>query len=226
MLMAVLTMVPGLRARVQDAEWKAQFPAVTSLQGFTTAAGSGQVFRPLAHPGTLILAVALVSMVVAGRTGLPRVSQAARATVHSAGLATIGILFMVGLSTLMDHCGMSYLLAQGVSVTLGAAYPILSPCVGILGAFATGSNNNSNVLFGSLQKNVAQLLNLSPPLLVAAQTAGGSLGSMLAPAKIVVGCSTVEQVGQEGEVLRRTVPLGLLAGLLLGLLTFFLSRLR
>ena len=31
-------------------------------------------------------------------------------------------------------------------------------------AFATGSNNNSNVLFGSLQKNAAVLLNLNPPV--------------------------------------------------------------
>ena len=121
---------------------------------------------------------------------------------------------------------MTYLLAEGLSRLLVGGYPLVSPWVGILGAFATGSNNNSNVLFGSLQKNAAVLLGLNPDLLVAAQTAGGSLGSMLAPAKIIVGCSTVNQGGQEGRVLRQTVPLGLAIGLAVGLLTFILSRLR
>jgi lactate permease len=226
LLMAAFTMVPFLHARVQAVAWKPAFPAVTTSTGFSTPAGPGQVIRPLAHPGTLILAVALASMIAAGRAGLPRARAALIATAHSAGLASVGIVFMVGLSTLMDYCGMSYLLAQGLSATLGAAYPVLSPCVGILGAFATGSNNNSNVLFGSLQTNVATLLRIEPSLLAAAQTSGGSLGSMLAPAKIVVGCSTVEQVGQEGQVLRRTVPRGLLAGLALGLLSFIISRFR
>ncbi len=39
---------------------------------------------------------------------------------------------------------------------------------------------------------------------------------MLAPAKIVVGCSTVGLKGREGDVLRRTLLPGLLIGLLLG----------
>lgn len=226
LLMSMLTMIPVLRTQAGAVRWSATFPGVDTTQGFRTGPGPGQVFRPLSHPGTLTLAVALASMAVAGRKGVPRAKAAALATARSAGLASVGIVFMVGLSTLMDHCGMSHLLARGLSVALGAAYPLLSPCVGILGAFATGSNNNSNVLFGSLQKNVAVMLDLNPSLMSAAQTAGGSMGSMLAPAKIVVGCSTVRQAGREGAVLRQTVPCGLAAGLLLGVLAFFLTRLR
>lgn len=226
LLMAVVTMVPQIRGHLQNVEWKPVFRAVVSTQGFATAAGAGQVFRPLVHPGTLALCVVLASMATAAPSALPRARAAARATVHSAGLASIGVVFMVGISTLMDHCGMSYLLAQGASTALGAAYPLVSPWIGILGAFATGSNNNSNVLFGSLQKNVALLLKIDSPLLCAAQTAGGSLGSMLAPAKIVVGCTTVDQVGQEGQVLKQTIPWGLGIGLLLGLLTLALAAWR
>jgi lactate permease len=174
----------------------------------------------------LVCGVSMLAVCGRDREGIRRVRQATRATVKSAGLASVGILAMVGLSTLMDHCGMSYLLAQGLSQWLGVGYPLVSPWVGMLGAFATGSNNNSNVLFGLLQKNVAGLLGIDPHLLVAAQTAGGSLGSMLAPAKIVVGCSTVGQVGREGQVLRRTVPCGLGIGLALGVLTYVLTRAR
>jgi len=93
--------------------------------------------------------------------------------------------------------------------------------VGVLGAFATGSNNNSNVLLAAVQENVAALLAIAPHLLLAAQTTGGSLGSMIAPAKIVVGTSTVGLRGRDGEVLRLTLPYGLVITLGVGLLVLF-----
>jgi len=227
LLMGAVTMIGPVRTWAQGKVWKASFPEVTSRRQFSTPPGTGQVFRPLAHPGTLMLIVVAGSIAWSGcrkGEGLERAARAARATWRSAGAASIGVLSMVGLSTLTDHCGMSYLLAEGLSRVLGGSYPVVSPWVGILGAFATGSNNNSNVLFGSLQKNVALLIRINPNLLVAAQTAGGSLGSMLAPVKIILGCSTVGTVGQEGSVLRKTVPLGLALGLILGLLTWALAH--
>ncbi len=228
LIMTALAMNSPGQQLLHGIAWKPQFAGVATSTGFATPAGPGQVFRPFVHPGTLILLVAAASIGLnCWREGArPRAQQALRATVRSAGLPSVGILSMVGLSTLMDHCGMSYLLAQGLSGCLGGAYPVVSPLVGILGAFATGSNNNSNVLFGSLQKNVAVLLQVQPPLLLGAQTAGASLGSMLAPAKILVGCSTVGQTGREGEVLRQTVPLGLGGGLAVGVLTFLLKVIK
>ena len=62
-------------------------------------------------------------------------------------------------------------------------------------------------------------------MLVAAQTTGGSLGSMIAPAKMIVGLSTVGLKGHDGEVLRVTLPYGLLIGLAMGVVVLVLSRL-
>jgi lactate permease len=42
---------------------------------------------------------------------------------------------------------------------------------------------------------------------------------MLAPAKVIVGCSTAGIKGRDGDVLRVTVPYGLVIGLALGVLT-------
>lgn len=111
----------------------------------------------------------------------------------------------------MMHSGMTYLLAEGLSVSFSRKiYPAIAPFIGALGAFITGSNTNSNVLFAVLQKNAAELLNLSVPLILAAQTAGGSLGSVLAPAKVIVGASTVGLAGKEGEVMRKLLGYGLI----------------
>ncbi|NPV57348.1 MAG: L-lactate permease, partial [Anaerolineae bacterium] len=56
-----------------------------------------------------------------------------------------------------------------------------------------------------------------------AQTAGGAVGSMLAPAKIIFGCSTTGLTGQEGRVMRRTVVYGLLVALTLGVFAWLVA---
>ena len=47
---------------------------------------------------------------------------------------------------------------------------------------------------------------------------------MIAPAKVIVGCSTVGIQGRDGEVLKVTIPYGLLIGLVMGIVTLALIR--
>ena len=126
----------------------------------------------------------------------------------------------------MNHVQMTNTLAVGISnIVLPAIYPLISPFIGALGAFITGSNNNSNVLFSSLQLQTANLLHLSIPLILAAQTAGGALGSVMAPAKVIIGCSTVGLTGKEGKVIGKLILFCSSLVLIIGILTFIFSRL-
>ena len=104
---------------------------------------------------------------------------------------------------------MTRLLADGVARLAGPVFPFVSPFIGALGAFMTGSNTNSNVVFGGLQQQVATLIGVSPLIILAAQTAGGAVGAMFAPAKVIVGCSTVGLGGKEGPVLRTAMRYGM-----------------
>jgi lactate permease len=83
----------------------------------------------------------------------------------------------------------------------------------------TGSNTNSNVVFGALQMQTAQLLGYAVPVILAAQTTGAGLASVAAPAKLVVGTSTAGMAGKEGEVLRRLAPYVAILVLLISLFT-------
>jgi lactate permease len=121
----------------------------------------------------------------------------------------------------MEHAGMTQLLAEVLSRT-GLLFPFLSPFIGALGAFMTGSNTNSNVVFGELQQQTALVLALSVPLILAAQTTGGAIGSLFAPAKVIVGCSTVGGA-DEGQVLKMASLVGLAIILIIGLLVLALS---
>ena len=224
-LMAAIVLIRPFETALNQLAWPVSLPQVATSQGLVTAAND-QVIRPLTHPGTAILLMAIVSygLYRQGKLLAPGDGRAAlRKTWHAAMPATVGILAMVGLSTLMEHTGMTQLLAQGLSQLLGRTFPLVAPLVGILGAFATGSNNNSNVLLAPLQQGVAVLLGIAPAVLLAAQTTGGAIGSMIAPAKIIVGCTTVGLRDQDGDVLRITVPYGLGIGLLVGCLALLLS---
>jgi lactate permease len=127
---------------------------------------------------------------------------------------------MVGMAMIMARCGMTYTLASGISSTVGRLFPLASPFIGLLGAFMTGSNTNSNVIFAPLQQSTAEMLGMAVSVILGAQTTGGALGSMLAPAKVIVGCSTAGLGGQEGKVMRVTVPYGLLIAAVIGVVTW------
>ena len=86
----------------------------------------------------------------------------------------------------------------------------------------TGSNTNSNVVFGQLQQQTALFLSLSVPIILAAQTTGGAIGSLFAPAKVIVGCSTVSGA-DEGQVIKMASLAGLAIIFVVGVLVWLIS---
>lgn len=226
LILVLIVVIRPVHHALAQVTWNVSFPAVQTLEGFITPAVAKQSYRPLLHPGSAILLVAVLSYLYNQRARLYKGVNATtifQITWRSTWPAMAGILSMVELSALMDHSGMTQELAQSLSALFSSAYPLISPAIGMLGAFATGSNNNSNVLFGPLQENIATILKITPALIIAAQTTGGSIGSMVAPAKILVGCSTVGLQGRDGDVLRITMLYGLLIGLAVGVVTWALA---
>jgi lactate permease len=118
----------------------------------------------------------------------------------------VGITSIVMMAVIMQHAGMTDTLARGFSSSLGGLYPALSPWIGALGAVMTGSNANSNLVFSALQLRTSELLGLPAAIILAAQTTGGALGSVVAPTKVIVGASTAGLEGQEGDILRKLLP--------------------
>ena len=200
-----------------------QLPATQTALGWTVESGMTKGISLFGHAGALLAYTSIAGYVLYRLTGRYTPGALGRIlsnTVGSAVKSSIGIASMVGFAMMMDQTGMTYLLAIGLSRTLESAFPFLSPFIGLLGAFMTGSNTNSNVVFAGLQQQTAALLGLPATVILAAQTTGGSLGSMLAPAKIIVGCSTAGLAGEEGQVLRRTIVYGILISALIGIVTW------
>jgi lactate permease len=221
-VVAVAELWPWMNEVLNRVVIRVHFPEVQTSYGWTTPAGIGRTISVFGHAGALL---AYVSVAVYAffkwrgyyKPGVER--RIVRDTIRSAVPSSIGIASMVGFAVAMDNSGMTRVLAEGLSRAAGPVYPFVSPFIGLLGAFMTGSNTNSNVVFASMQQETARLLAFSVPLILAAQTTGGAVGSMLAPSKIIVGCSTAGLAGREGAVLKKSLLPGLIITGLIGVLT-------
>jgi lactate permease len=191
-----------------------QFPAIGTLGGLLalpphiTPPGNGPDFVIFRHTGVVLFYAAAAAYLVyklAGQYHLGAGKRILTSTFRSVLFPSLSILLMVCMAVIMQNAGMTETLANGLATGTGALFPIAAPWVGAIGAFITGSNTNSNVVFTTLQMRTAQLLGISVPTILAAQTAGAALASVLAPAKVVVGTSTAGMTGREGEVMRRLI---------------------
>ena len=133
------------------------------------------------------------------------------------GMAVVGLIIM---SRIMGGSGQTVVLAKGIANVLGRGYAFLAPFVGLLGTFMTGSNMSSNILFGEFQKTTAELLHLNAAAVLGGQSAGGAIGSAVSPSKIILGTTTANVLGQEGEVLRHVLRITIPAALLIGAALF------
>ena len=220
-----INLIGPLETLMDSALVQIEFPAVSSSFGWEAPQELGRKISIFGHAGAILFYAGCITFLLYRRAGYyesPGVWGGIWTKVRkSAQKSTISILALVAMASLMTHTGMTQLIARGISETFSAAvYPLFAPFIGTLGAFMTGSNTNSNVVFGALQQETATLLALSVPIVLAGQTAGASLGSILAPAKIIVGCSTVGLGGQEGPVIRRMLLLGLIPVIFVAVVTF------
>jgi len=205
-------------------------PELSTSYGWVNPAGPAHWISILNHPGTLILVSSIIAFLIYKQAGYYQpgaLKNILRQTAAGSVNASLGIAAMVGMAVVMSSSGMTSLLAEGLSRSFGASfYPLVAPLIGAMGAFITGSNNNSNVLFALLQQRTAELLGLSTSLILSAQTAGGSLGSVMAPAKVIVASSTVGLGDKEGEVMGPILFYGILPVLLISLLTFLFATVQ
>jgi lactate permease len=143
-------------------------------------------------------------------------------TVKQAIGATLTVMTMSMMAVVMMETGMTSYLANGMARYFGSAYPVVSPFIGVLGAFMTGSNTNSNILFTGLQREVATLLSISPYVILGLQTTGGAIGNMFCPMNVALGTGVTDTVGREGECLKATTLYTVVQCLFVGILAWLM----
>jgi lactate permease len=172
-------------------------------------------FQPLAT-GTAIL---LACVITAGVVGLSpgKFLVCVGRTLQQTWIAIVTVALIIALAYLMNYAGMAYTLGKAVA-SVGGLFVLLSPFLGWIAVFLSGSDTSGNALFGNLQVVAARQLNFSPVLFAATNSSGGVMGKMISPQNIATGVSVTHLKGQEGVVFARTFVHSIVLTIVLGVL--------
>jgi lactate permease len=173
------------------------------------------VFQPLAT-GTAILLAAIVTALIF-RLSVAAFFSCVADTLRQIWIAVVTVCCIVGLAYLMNYSGLAYTLGLGVA-SAGGLFVLLSPFLGWIAVFLSGSDTSGNALFGNLQVVASKQLGLNPLLFAATNSSGGVMGKMISPQNIATGVSVTDLKGQEGVVFARTFLHSVVLTVLLGLL--------
>jgi len=182
--------------------------SITGLFGFE---GINWSWPVLNNPGLIpFLPVALIFL-IARKTPAEKISGVFSKTIKQLKNAVLALLFGVALVQIMRFTNYSFPLgeteamtteiARALANTFGGVYTLIGPMIGSLGAFVSGSHTVSNVMFYGLQMEAAEFLGLPIVLALIGQTAGASIGNMVAIHNAVSISATTGATGSEGKMI-------------------------
>ena len=181
--------MPGVHQAIQ------QMPPIVAAPKAVEAVYTWNI---LGASGTAILVAAIVTILTASITWREAFEEL-HATRQQLQLPILMICLVMAVANVMNYSGMISAIALAVAAA-GTVFPLLSPIIGWIGVFVTGSVVNNNTLFAGLQATTAQQIGVSQSLLVAANTAGGVAAKIVSPQSIAIAAAAVGSAGQEATI--------------------------
>ncbi len=181
--------MPGVHQAIQ------QMPPIVAAPKAVEAVYTWNI---LGASGTAILVAAIVTILTA-RITWREAFEELHATRQQLQLPILMICLVMAVANVMNYSGMISAIALAVAAA-GTVFPLLSPIIGWIGVFVTGSVVNNNTLFAGLQATTAQQIGVSQSLLVAANTAGGVAAKIVSPQSIAIAAAAVGSAGQESTI--------------------------
>lgn len=202
------------------------FEAYTTGLGRTVAAEDDYVsFNILKYPCTIIVMAALIGILIFYRKGVFNKEKAKIILTNTAKKCistTITIVFLLNMAVIMMDSGMINEIAKSLIFITGNLYPLVAPLIGLLGAFITGSNTNSNVIFGYLQEVAANSIGMSAAIMCAVQSIGASIGCAIGPTTVSLGATAAQIQGEESKIYKKILIPILTTAILLGVMNLII----
>lgn len=204
----VITRIPqlGIKALITS-------PALTISWPNILGTDLGYRLQLLYLPGTVpFILVALITI------PMHRMSRSAVGETWSRSLkqilpAAVALVFALGMVNVMRFSGnnasgrpdMLQVLSEAAAGVFSSVWVMAAPFVGILGAFMTGSNTVSNILFSAFQYEAAAAAGISRTVIVGLQVIGGAVGNMICVHNVVAASTVVGVSGSEGRIIRTNI---------------------
>lgn len=205
-------LVPGLNALVGKVS--------SSFHIYSGNATSTTSFSWINTPGMMIIIATFIAGIIQ-KLNIKYMAIVFKDTVIQLKTSFITIMSIVAISKIMSYSGMTSSISFGLCAITGSFYPLISPLLGAIGTFVTGSDTSANILFGGLQVEAAKSLSIDPYWIAAANTAGATAGKMISPQSIAIATSATGLIGQEGKIFSSTVKYCLGYVIILGLIVYF-----
>lgn len=227
-LILVVTRIPafGIKAAITS-------PALTISWSSILDTSLNYTLQLLYLPGTVPFILVSLLTVILHRMPRHAVAGTWRISIKQMGPAFVALVFAVAMVNVMRFSGnnssgasdMLSALSAAAASGLSSVWTFVAPFVGVLGAFMTGSNTVSNVLFSGFQYGVAEEANLSRTIIVALQVVGGAAGNMICVHNVVAASTTVGVLGREGRIIRTNILPAAIYSLFVGVVAFLAMRL-
>ena len=181
--------IPGLHQSIQQVA-----PIVPAPKAFDVTF----TWNIIGASGTAILVAAIITILTSSISWGEAIEELG-ATWKQLQTPIIMICLVMSVANVMNYAGMITSIALAVAA-VGAIFPLLSPIIGWIGVFVTGSVVNSNILFAGLQATTAHQIGVSQTLLIASNTAGGVMAKIVSPQSIAIAAAAVNSAGEESKI--------------------------
>lgn len=202
--------------------------AIPGLDGQVMAANSDKAiaavwsWTPINATGTAILLAVLITWLTSKSISPAMLWDEFKGTWDQLWRPLLLIIMIMAIAYIENFSGSSAIIGSALT-GVGKVFPLLSPLIGWLGVFITGSVVNANNLFAKLQVVTGHGIGVDPAFLVAANTAGGSIGKVVSPQSIAIAAAAVGLSGQESKIMRSALKYSLYCIAYLALWTLLLS---
>ena len=224
-VLLVVTRIPafGIKSIINT---QAMFPFVLSVDNILGIEQLDFTLKWANCPGILpFIPVAIITHFL-HRMPKEKIGLAWKDTFKQIGGAAVAIVFGIALVQVMKFSdinrsgmhSMMTVMAELLSHAGKMLFIVLSPLIGVLGSFISGSNAVSNLLFTNLQFETAKTLGLNTVFVVAMQIIGGAVGNIICVNNVVAVCATVGMVGKEGKIIKiNLIPTGIYTVAIIGI---------
>jgi len=187
-----------------------------SIFGTSSAWSYNSLFVPALIPFVVVVLL-LMPLLKIDFHALKKVAADTTKRLSGPSVTLVGALIMVQLMTLGGDQAQTKIIGRQFAAVMGKSWPFFAPVLGALGSFFSGSATVSNLTFSDIQDSIAHTLGFEGTSILALQSVGAAMGTIVSISNIIAVCSILGLVDQEGFILKRaSIPLviyGLVAGM-------------
>lgn len=160
-------------------------------------------------PGTFFVIVAIITNFI-HKMDKEKIKKSWKDTLKQLSGAALALLFGLALVEVLkfkNNEGVSMMveMANALSKVGKNLYVLISPFIGVLGAFVSGSATVSMNLFSNLQYDTALVLELPVVFIMSMQCVGAAIGNMVCINNAVAASATIGTSGKEGKLIKLNI---------------------